>query len=125
MVDEPKSGITKNIVALGIIVVAIVSFVYFSPDPARFETYSRFGLSFEYPEGMELSEQGMGGVGIATITAGIVQGTLVTNVVPEIIGVIWFQSEPASSLEDVLDMAFDQLGEGNIAESRGNLVSTI
>jgi CubicO group peptidase (beta-lactamase class C family) len=125
VVDEPKSGITKNIVALGIIVVAIVSFVYFSPDPARFETYSRFGLSFEYPEGMELSEQGMGGVGIATITAGIVQGTLVTNVVPEIIGVIWFQSEPASSLEDVLDMAFDQLGEGNIAESRGNLVSTM
>jgi CubicO group peptidase (beta-lactamase class C family) len=122
---EPKSGITKNIVALGIIVVAIASLIYSSSDPARFETYSRFGLSFEYPEGMELSEQGMGGVGIATITAGIVQGTLVTNTVPEIIGVIWFQSEPAFSLEDVLDMAFNQLGEGNIAESRGNLVTTV
>ena len=124
MAAETKSGITTNVLSLSIIIVAIASLIYFSSDPARFETYSRFGFSFEFPEGMELWEQGLGGVGIPTITAGIVQGTLVTDMVPEIIGVIWFQSESEPILEDVLDMAFSQLGEGNTVESRGNLVST-
>ncbi len=117
MTAEQKPGITKNLIALGIIVVAIASLIYFSSDQASFETYSRFGFSFEYPEGMELWEQGIGGVGIATITAGIVQGTLVTDRVPEIIGVIWFQSESEPILEDILDIAFVQFGEGNIVES--------
>ena len=125
MAVEPKSGITRNILALIIIIVSIASLIYFTSAPTGFDTYSRFGFSFEYPEGMELWEQGLGGVGIATITAGIVQGTLVTNMVPEIIGVIWFESEPAPPLEDVLDMAFNQFGEGNMIESRGNLVSTL
>jgi CubicO group peptidase (beta-lactamase class C family) len=123
MAVESKSGITRYIIAF--IIIASASLIYFSSTPAGFETYSRFGFSFEYPEGMELWEQGMGGVGIPTITAGIVQGTLVTDMVPEIIGVIWFQSESELILEDVLDMAFAQFGEGNLVESRGRLVSML
>ena len=67
----------------------------------------------------------MGEVGITTITSGIVQGTLVNNEIPEIIGLIWIPYKSAPLLEDVLNMAFSQLGEGNIVESRGNLVSTL
>jgi CubicO group peptidase (beta-lactamase class C family) len=128
MTDESKSGINKNVIALGLIIVAVVTsaYLYLNTTPARdYETYSRFGFSFEYPEGMELREEGMGGIGIATITAGIVQGTLVKNMVPEIIGAIWIPYESAPLLEDVLDMAFTQLGEGNVVESRGDLVSTL
>ena len=90
----------------------------------EYETYSRFGFSFEYPEGMEFNEQGIGGIGIATITAGIVQGTVVEDEIPEIVGVIWIPFESPPLLEDILDMVFSQLGEGNVVESRGDLVST-
>ncbi|GAH75729.1 unnamed protein product, partial [marine sediment metagenome] len=96
MTDEPKSWINKNVIALSIIIVAIVAsaYLYLNTTPARdYETYSRFGFSFEHPEGMELWEQGMGGIGIATTTAGIVQGTLVEDEIPEIIGVIWIPFE--------------------------------
>lgn len=127
MTDESKSWFNKNVIALGLIIVAVVAsaYIYLNTTPAReYETYSRFGLSFEYPEGMELREQGMGGIGIATITAGIVQGTLVEDEIPEIVGVLWIPFESSPLLEDILDMAFSQLGEGNVVESRGTLVST-
>lgn len=123
MAEEPNSGATRYIAAL-VIIVATASMIYYASPPARYETYSRFGFKFEYPEGMGLWEQGLAGTGIATITAGIVQGTLVTDTVPEILGVIWFQHQPAPVLEDILDMAFAQFGEGNVVEDRGRLVST-
>jgi CubicO group peptidase (beta-lactamase class C family) len=123
--DESKSWLNKNVIALSLIIVTIASSVYLFLNATNYETYSRFGFSFEYPEGMEINEQGMGGIGIATITSGIVQGTLVKNMVPEIIGLIWIPYESSPFLEDVLDMAFSQLGEGNVVESRGNLVSTL
>ena len=69
-------------------VVIAASAILFS-NTTKYEAYSRFGFSFEYPEGMDIQEQGMGGIGIATITSGIVQGTLVKNMVPDIIGAIW------------------------------------
>jgi CubicO group peptidase (beta-lactamase class C family) len=126
--DESRSWFNRNVMALGVIIVAVVAsaYIYLNTPPEReYETYSRFGLSFEYPEGMEIWEQGMGGVGIATTTAGIVQGTLVEDEVPEIVGVLWIPSESMPPLEDVLDMAFSQLGEGSVVESRGDLVSTL
>ena len=41
-------------------VAAISAMVYPSLSPVEYEMYSRFGLSFEYPVGMEVWEQGMG-----------------------------------------------------------------
>jgi len=124
LTDESSSWPYKTAIVLVVIIAAIAAMAYPSLNPVEYETYSRFGLSFEYPEGMEIWEQGMGGTGIATITAGIIQGDLVTNNIPEIIGAIWFPYESQPPLEDILDMAFTQLGEGNIVENRGALVST-
>ena len=125
MTDESKSWFNKNVLVLTVIIIIAVASGYVFLNTTKYETYSRFGFSFEYPEGTGIQEQGMGGIGIATITSGIVQGTLVQNEIPEIIGVIWIPYEIAPHLEDVLDMAFSQLGEGNVVESRGNLVSTL
>ena len=124
MTDEFKSWFNIKTLALSVIIVVTVTSVYIFSNAPKYEAYSRFGFSFEYPEEMEMHEEGMGGIGIATITAGIVQGTLVKNEIPEIIGVIWFPYESSPVLEDILDMVFSQLGEGNEVESRGNLVST-
>lgn len=109
---------------VAVIAVALGSVYVLSLDTQKYETYSRFGFSFEYPEEMEIREDGIGELGIATITAGIAQGTQVKDEVPEIIGVIWMPSESSPVLEDILDLAFSQLGEGNEIESRGDLVST-
>ena len=62
MTDESKSWINKNVIALCLIIVAVVAsaYIYLNTMPEReYETYSRFGFSFEYPEGMELREQGI------------------------------------------------------------------
>jgi CubicO group peptidase (beta-lactamase class C family) len=123
--DDLKSLFNIKTLALSVIIVVTVTSVYVFSNAPKFEAYSRFGFSFEHPEGMEIREEGIGGIGIATITAGIVQGTLVKNEIPEIIGVIWIPFKSSPVLEDILDLAFSQLGEGNEVEIRGNLVSTL
>lgn len=125
MTDGSRSWFNFKVMALIVILVVTLSsvYVYFLNAP-KYETYARFGLSFEYPEAMEIREEGIGGIGIATISAGIIQGTLVKDEVPEIIGVVWMPFESSPVLEDILDLAFSQFGEGNTVESRGDLVST-
>ena len=126
MTDDLKSWFNVKTLAVGVIIVvtATSAYIFLNTPRAQYETYSRFGFSFEYPEGMEIGEEGMGGIGIATIAAGIVQGTLIENDTPEIIGVIWIPFESSPILEEFLDQAFSQFGEGNEVESRGTLMST-
>jgi CubicO group peptidase (beta-lactamase class C family) len=114
---------SRNLIVGVIIVLTFTATIYYLNAP-KYDTYSRFGFSFEYPEGMEFSEEGIGGVRIATVSAGIVQGTLIHDENPEIIGVVWIPFETKPELEDILDLAFSQLGEGNQVESRGTMVST-
>ena len=125
MSGESRSWFNVKVLALvAVIAVALGAVYILSLDTQKYETYSRFGFSFEYPEEMEIREDGIGELGIATITAGTAQGTRIKDEIPEIIGVAWIPSEPSQALEDVLDLTFSQLGGGNAVESRGELGST-
>ena len=120
MSGESRSWFNVKVLALvAVIAVALGSVYILSLDTQKYETYSRFGFSFEYPEEMEIREDGIGELGIATITAGTAQGTRIKDEIPEIIGVAWIPSEPSQALEDVLDLTFSQLGGGNAVDSRG------
>lgn len=87
-----------------------------------FERYSKFGFSFEYPQGMSIREQGLAWEGAPSEVSGVVQGDLMNRNPPEIIGVIWLSFPSAPDLEAVLDETFAQLGEGTEVEDREPLV---
>jgi hypothetical protein len=67
--DELKPWFNTKTLALGVIFVVIVTSVYVFSNAPKYEAYSRFGFSFEYPDGMEMREEGIGGFSIATISA--------------------------------------------------------
>jgi len=74
--------------------------------PTSFLRYSRFGLSFEYPEGMVFTTGSLlGGFDHAHPLHGDVQGSL--EAVPEIMGVIWAGFEEEPPLEALLDHLFN------------------
>jgi CubicO group peptidase (beta-lactamase class C family) len=73
--------------------------------PTSFLRYSRFGLSFEYPEGMVFTTGNLlGGFDHACPLFGDVQGFL--EAVPETMGVIWVQFEGEPPFEALLDQLF-------------------
>jgi CubicO group peptidase (beta-lactamase class C family) len=89
----------------------------------EYERYEGFGIFFDYPEGMVLSETGLGDEGFASVSSGVVQG-ITTDGMPELIGVIWFHNDSAPVFEDILDVAFTQLGEGISVDERDDLVAS-
>jgi len=73
--------------------------------PTSFQRYSRFGLSFLYPEGMVLTPGNLlGGFDHANPLYGDVQGFL--EAVPENMGVIWIQFEGEPPFDALLDQLF-------------------
>jgi hypothetical protein len=93
-----------------------------SNTPTEYRTYSKYGLSFEYPKDMSLSEQGFL-ESTAMDSSGMVLGTLEKSEY-EMVLVGWLRSVVALDLESTLDGAFEGMaGEwGNI--DRGQLVTS-
>ena len=124
-----ETGVVKSnrrliIVAVVIIVSSIGLYLWYNwSSPVEYEVYDRFGFSFDYPEGMEFSETGLGDWSLASVNSGVVQGMLMGES-PELIGVIWFHNESAPVFEEFLDTAFTQLGEGTEVEDRNELVAS-
>ena len=119
-----RLGSRAMIIAVAIIVSSIGLYIWYNRTPTvEYERYDGFGFSFDYPEGMELSEFGLDGSDIASVSSGVVQG-MTTAEVPELIGVIWFHNDLAPVFEDVLDEAFTQLGEGTEVDEREELVAS-
>ncbi|MCW3992582.1 MAG: hypothetical protein NWE79_07720, partial [Candidatus Bathyarchaeota archaeon] len=93
--------------------------------PTSFLRYSRFGLSFEYPEGMVFAPGNLlGGFDYAHPLHGDVQGFL--EEVPENMGVIWIQFEGDPPFESLLDQLFTQAEvEGGLQDlERGDLTTS-
>ena len=73
--------------------------------PTSFLRYSRFGLSFEHPEGMVFTPGNLlGGFDRAHPLYGDIQGFL--EAVPETMGVIWVQFEGEPPFDALLDQLF-------------------
>jgi CubicO group peptidase (beta-lactamase class C family) len=70
--------------------------------PTTYHRYSRFGFSFDYPEGMEFSSGALlGGFDHARPLSGDVQGIKLQ--IPEVMGVIWFYADASPALDIFLD----------------------
>ncbi len=70
--------------------------------PKTYHRYSRFGFSFDYPEGMEFSlGELLGGFDHARPLSGDVQGMIMQ--IPEVVGVIWFYADASPALDIFLD----------------------
>jgi len=74
-------GVTSNrrliIVAVVIIVSSIGLYLWYNWGSAiEYERYDRFGFSFDYPEGIEFSETGLGDGSLTSVSSGVIQGML-------------------------------------------------
>jgi len=112
----------RGVLVVAVIVVSSIG-LYLWFNRGQTAEYDRFGFSFDYPEGMEFSETGLGDVSLASVNSGVIQGMLMGGS-PELIGVIWFHNESTPVLEDFLDKAYTQLGEGTEVEERNELVTS-
>ena len=112
----------RTAIVVAVIVVSSIG-LYLWFNRGQTVEYDRFGLSFDYPMGMEFSETGLGDGNLASVNSGVIQGMLMEGS-PELIGVIWFYNESAPVLEDFLDTAFTQLGEGTEVDDRNELVAS-
>ena len=126
---EKRKPMRKTIIAISLIVVAVGAIGFWSytqrvpPAPlARYETYSKYGFSFEYPEDMTISEQGLL-EDRATDSSGMVLGTL-ENDKYELVFVGWMESAIAPSLEASLEVFLDVIAEGKANFEIGELVET-
>jgi CubicO group peptidase (beta-lactamase class C family) len=110
------------IIAIAIF-IAVSSTGYYlltRPNTPAFETYEKYGFSFEYPQGMTFTEEGVDGIAVPTMETGILQGTLIEDT-PQINGIIWTSEEDVEDLRATLDEAFEQIGEGIGVTHRGEL----
>ncbi len=91
------------------------------PTPTYVE-YSRFGFTFECPEGMTFTAGSLlGGFDHANPNSGDVQG--VWEEVPQLAGVIWLPGGPQTQLEAVLDDLFEAASEYLQFSGRGPLLN--
>jgi CubicO group peptidase (beta-lactamase class C family) len=93
--------------------------------PTSYQRYSRFGFSFEYPEGMVFTAgRLLGGFDHAHPLHGDVQGFL--EAVPEAMGVIWAHFEEEPPFEALLDHMFMSVEEsGDLQDlERGELTTS-
>ena len=114
---------SKRVIIVAVVIIASSIGLYlwynWSP-PIEYEEYDRFGFSFNYPEGIEFSENGLGDGSLVSVSSGVIQGMLMGDS-PELISVIWFHNESTPALEPLLDKAFTQLGEGTEVGERNEL----
>jgi CubicO group peptidase (beta-lactamase class C family) len=112
----------RTVIVIAVIVVSSIGLYlwYNWGSPVEYERYDRFGFSFDYPEGIEFSETGLGDGSLVSVSSGVIQGMLMGDS-PELIGIIWFHNESTPTLEPFLDKAFTQLGEGTEVEERNEL----
>ena len=91
-----------------------------SVSDSGFNSYSNFGLSFNYPNNMRLSEQGLLD-NTATEVSGLVIGT---NEKDEVLLFGWLKSVSTIPLEQTLDGAFNGMknAEGVLSVVEGELV---
>jgi CubicO group peptidase (beta-lactamase class C family) len=127
---------TNNLVILVVAFVVIAAGIWWwtstnsqtpepGPSPSEppeygFVTYSGFGFSLEYPEGLIFAATDlMGGLDHARPYQGEIR-SLDSEDIPLIMGVIWLQSETTPELEDVLDTVFGLAQESGLQlEERG------
>ena len=100
-----------------------------TPTPTEFKTYSKYGLSFEYPKRFSVTEMGVL-ENEASDNSGIVQVGIENDEV-QIFQTMWIQIvqatwEIAGDLEMMLDGGFEALetAEGTVGVVRGELVDT-
>ena len=84
-------------IAIFIVVSSTGYYLLTRPNTPTYETYEKYGFSFEYPQGMTIIEEGFDGIAVPTMATGILQGTLIEGT-PQINGIIW------TSEEDVRDL---------------------
>lgn len=121
---KEKSTRRTAIVAISacIIVVVMVSVWWYTqpaPPTDEYETYSKYGFSFEYPTDMTMSEQGLL-ENTATDSSGIVVGEL-NNDELEIIFASWLNTVTAPDLEVSLEGAFAGMAQSEGTIDRSNL----
>ena len=81
------------------------------------ERYAKYGLSFDYPNGMIIVERGLAGKETASEASGEVLGLF--EVFPEVIGVTWDAADSAPDLK----AALDNFHAGETAEvTRGEII---
>jgi hypothetical protein len=117
-------GAVVAIVVVGIIAaVLILSGGKEKPVTPGYERYSKFGFSFEYPEGMTLSEEGALTTS-ATDYAGIVTGELGHGDNFEVFSVVWLAMTPApDNLEEDMETFFKR-AHNNDNAVKGKMVET-
>lgn len=92
-----------------------------APTPG-FNKYSKYGLSFEYPKGMSISEQGML-ESTATSSSGIVLGEL-SNYEDELITVGWLTIVSPPDLEVSMSAGFEGMEAEGVDVDKGQLVTS-
>ena len=122
MTEVRNQNSRRWIIVIAIIIVASSTGYYLltRPSTLTYETYENYGFSFEYPQGMMFTVEGVDGVAVPTMANGVLQGTLMEGT-PQINGVIWTTDEDARDLGVALDEVFEQLGEGIEVTHRGEL----
>ena len=96
-----------------------VTYVLASP---LYNTYSKYGFSFEYPKGMSISEHGIL-ESTATSGSGKVMGELYTDDVEEVVVVVWLTTVQVPNLEISLNDEFEYLEAEGYDVDRGQLVT--
>lgn len=125
-VKEKSTRRTAIVAVLACIIVIVIVSVWWYTQPApptdEYETYSKYGFSFEYPTAMTMSEQGLL-ENTATDSSGIVVGEL-KNDEHELIFAGWLNTVVAPDLEVSLEGAFGGMvqSEGTTNLERGELV---
>jgi hypothetical protein len=112
--------------ALAILLIAIagaaaaISFVWWYNQRAseeEFKHYSNYGVSFEYPKDMEISEEG------STVDSGVLIGELGSNEELEFIRVEWQTQEINPSLETILNASFLNLESEGFILQKGQKIN--
>ena len=84
MAEVRSQNSRRWIIVIAIIIVASSTGYYLltRPSTLTYETYENYGFSFEYPQGMMFTVEGVDGVAVPTMANGVLQGTLMEGTPP-------------------------------------------
>ena len=93
-----------------------------TPSP-EYNTYSKYGFSFEYPKGMSINEVGAA-EHVATNTSGGIVGELIDDK-QELVNIVWVRTvlEPPH-VEIIIDAGFESMEAKGIDVEKGQLVTS-